>query len=160
MTQAVIVGGLFIGVLSALPIINVANCCCLWIMSGGAIAVALARQERSGPVRLAEGARIGFRAGMFGAVVWVFASMAVDTLMAPVQQRLADLMLRNATDMPPAVTGWLDGLGSQTTPARLVLGFFVQFSIATPFAGLGGLLGAAMLGGDAPDAPLHASHIE
>ena len=100
MTQAVVVGGLFIGVLSALPIINVANCCCLWVMSGGAIAVALARQERSGPVGLAEGARIGFRAGMFGAFVWVFASMAVDTLMAPVQQRMADLMLRNATDMP------------------------------------------------------------
>jgi len=154
LTQAVVVGGLFIGVLSALPIVNIANCCCLWVMSGGAIAVALTRQERSGPVGLAEGARIGFRAGMFGALVWVFASAAVETVMAPVQQQLADLMLRNATDMPPAVTGWLDGLGSQTTPVRLILGFLVQFTIATPFAGLGGLLGAAMFGGDAPAAPV------
>jgi hypothetical protein len=152
LTQAVVVGGLFIGVLSALPIINVANCCCLWVMCGGTIAVALTRQDRSGPVGLAEGARIGFRAGIFGALVWVFASVAVDALMAPVQQRFADLMLRNATDMPPAVTGWLDGLGSETTPTRLLLGFLVQVSIATPFAGLGGLLGAAMFGGDVPAA--------
>ena len=154
MTQAVVIGGLFIGVLSALPIVNVANCCCLWVMSGGAIAVLLARQDRSGPVPLAEGARIGFRAGMFGALVWVFASLAVDTVMAPLQQRLADLMIRNATDLPPAVTGWLDGLGGETTTVRLVLGFLVQVSIAAPFAGLGGLLGAALFGGDVSTAPV------
>ena len=153
MIQAVAVGGLFIGVLSALPIVNIANCCCLWIMSGGAIAVALARQERPGPIGLAEGARIGFRAGVFGAVVWVVASMAVETVMAPIEQRFADLVLRNAADVPPAVSGWLDGLGSQSTPARLALGFVAQFFIAAPFAGLGGLLGAALFGGEERAAP-------
>ena len=45
MTQAVLLGGLFIGVLSALPIINLANCCCLWIVGGGAIAAYLGQQE-------------------------------------------------------------------------------------------------------------------
>ena len=154
MTQAVVVGGLFIGVLSALPIVNIANCCCLWVMIGGAIAVLLARQDRPGPVELADGARIGFRAGMVGALVWVFASVAVDSVTAPLQQRLADLMIRNATDLPPAVTGWLDGLGSDTTPLRLFLGFLVQVVIAAPFAGLGGMLAAALSGGGASTAPV------
>ena len=45
MTQAVLLGGLFIGVLSALPFVNAANCCCLWIIGGGAIAAFLAQQD-------------------------------------------------------------------------------------------------------------------
>ena len=103
MTQAVLVGGLFIGVLSALPIVNIANCCCLWIMGGGAIAVYLTRQDEPIPIGLLAGARIGFRAGVFGAVTWLIASILVDAMVAPLQQRVADLMLRNAVDMPPDV---------------------------------------------------------
>ena len=44
MIQAALLGGLFIGVLSALPIINVANCCCLWIVTGGLLAARLAQE--------------------------------------------------------------------------------------------------------------------
>ena len=33
--QPALYGGLFIGVLSALPIINIGNCCCLWVTAGG-----------------------------------------------------------------------------------------------------------------------------
>ena len=60
MTQAALLGGLFIGVLSALPIINLANCCCLWIVGGGAIAAYLAQQQHPGPFGLTAGARVGF----------------------------------------------------------------------------------------------------
>ena len=33
--QPALYGGLFIGVLSALPLINIGNCCCLWVIGGG-----------------------------------------------------------------------------------------------------------------------------
>ena len=33
--QPALFGGLFIGVLSALPLINIGNCCCLWVIGGG-----------------------------------------------------------------------------------------------------------------------------
>ena len=36
--QPALLGGVVIGVLSALPVINVANCCCAWILFGGALA--------------------------------------------------------------------------------------------------------------------------
>ena len=153
MTQAVLLGGLFIGVLSALPIINIANCCCLWIIGGGAIAVYLAQQDDPQPLGLLDGARIGFRAGLVGAVIWLVASMAVDLMVAPLQQRAADLMLRNAADMPPEVRAWLDGIGDRASaPLRFVLGFFFQLFVAAPFAALGGLLGAAIFGGATPPA--------
>ena len=151
MTQAVLLGGLFIGVLSALPIVNIANCCCLWIIGGGAIAVYVAQQDQPLPIGLLGGARIGVRAGIVGALIWLIASMALDLVVAPLQQRAADLMLRSATDMPPDVKAWLDGIGDRASaPLRFVLGFLFQLFIATPFAGLGGLLGAAISGPATP----------
>jgi len=154
LTQAVLLGGLFIGVLSALPIVNVVNCCCLWIIGGGAIAVYVAQQDQPLPIGLLAGARIGVRAGIVGALIWLIVSMAVDLVMAPLQQRAADLMLRSATDMPPDVRAWLDGIGDgASAPLRFVLGFLFQLFIATPFAGLGGLLGAAIFGAETP--PVH-----
>jgi hypothetical protein len=147
LTQAVLLGGLFIGVLSALPIVNLANCCCLWILGGGAIAAYLARQEHPGPFGLIDGARVGFRAGIFGAVIWLFASTVVDLMLAPLQQSAADFMLRNATDIPPDVRSWLENLDNTASlPARMIIGFFFQLFVAAPFAALGGLLGAAMFG--------------
>ena len=147
MTQAVLLGGLFIGVLSALPIVNIANCCCLWIVGGGALTVYLAQQDDPRPLSPMDGARLGFRAGVFGAVVWLFASAAVDVMVAPLQRRAADLMLRNATDVPPDVRSWLEEMGgSSSISARLILGLLFQLCIAAPFASLGGLLGAAISG--------------
>jgi hypothetical protein len=147
MSQAVVLGGLFIGVLSALPIINLANCCCLWILGGGAIAAYLAQQHHPGPFGLMDGARFGFRAGVFGAVVWLLASTVVDVIVAPLQQSAADFMLRSATDIPPDVRSWLENIGnSASLPARMIIGFFFQLFLAAPFAALGGLLGAAIFG--------------
>ncbi len=145
MTQAVLLGGLFIGVLSALPIVNIANCCCLWILVGGALTAYLAQGTDPRPLDLLTGARLGFRAGVFGAVVWLFASTLVDVMLAPLQQRAADLVLRTATDIPPEVRRWLESAGGSTSlAARMVFGFFLQLFIAAPFASLGGLLGAAL----------------
>jgi hypothetical protein len=147
MSQAVLLGGLFIGVLSALPIVNLANCCCLWILGGGAIAAYLAQQQDPASFALMDGARVGFRAGIVGAVIWLFVSTVVDLMLAPLQQSAADFMLRTATDIPPEVRAWLQDLDNTASlPARMIIGFFFQLFVAAPFAALGGLLGAAMFG--------------
>jgi len=155
LNQAVLLGGLFIGVLSALPIVNVANCCCVWIVGGGVLAAYFAQLEDPRPLSLVAGARIGFRAGVVGAVVWLVMSLAVDIVMAPLQQRAADMMLRSATDMPPEVRAWLQTVGTRAAgPFRVVLGFLFQLCVATPFAALGGLLVAALFARELP-APEH-----
>ena len=144
--MAVLLGGLFIGVLSALPIVSVGNCCCLWILAGGAIAAFFAQQENPQALGLIGGARVGFRAGLVGAAVWLVASLLINRIVAPLQETTADLMLRNASDIPPEVRAWLESMGNNAGAAAVVGGFLFQLFVAAPFAALGGLLGAAVFG--------------
>ena len=57
--QPAFCGGLFIGVLSALPIINIGNCCCLWVLGGGVLAAYLMQQNHPYPITAADGALVG-----------------------------------------------------------------------------------------------------
>lgn len=147
MTQPVLLGGLFLGVLSALPIVSAGNCCCLWTLGGGLLTTYLAQQESREPLRLLDGARLGLLAGLTGAVIWLFAATIVEMVMSPLQQRMIDFMLRTARDIPPDARGILEGFDREASmAARLALGFVFQLFIQTPFAGLGGLLGVALFG--------------
>jgi len=56
--QPALFGGLFIGVLSALPIINIGNCCCLWVIGGGVLATYLMQQNHPYPIAAADGALV------------------------------------------------------------------------------------------------------
>jgi len=53
------------------------------------------------------GARAGLLAGVFGAFIWLFATIALNAVVAPLQERMVDAMIRNAQDMPPDVRAWL-----------------------------------------------------
>src|SRR5262245_54663069 len=106
MMQAAIVGGVFNGVLSALPIISIGNCCCLWITGGGVIAAYLQQQNTGRSLRASEGAFLGMLAGLIGAVVWLAAYAAVDVVMAPLQERMLDVV-NTSVDVPPEVREWL-----------------------------------------------------
>ena len=54
-TNPVLVGGLVMGVLSALPIISAGNlCCCLWIISGGLVAAYVLQQNQPTPITPAD----------------------------------------------------------------------------------------------------------
>ena len=151
--RAALLGGLFIGVLSALPFVNVANCCCLWIVTGGMLAAYIAQQDDPRPLGLVAGARLGFRAGAIGACVWLVASVGLAPLVAPLQ-RSAEIMMRSAADIPPDVRDLLDRLGDgASATVQLAVGFLLQLFIAPLFSALGGLIGAAVFG---PDAPAHS----
>ena len=152
MIQPVLLGGLFIGVLSALPIISVGNCCCLWIVGGGML-TALARAAGHAAIdRPGRGAVLGLMAGIVGAFVWLFAALALDVVIAPLQERMVDEMLRNAQDMPPNAREWLEMVaGRASSPMRFVVGFAFQLFGAI-FAALGGLLGAMFFRRDVPPA--------
>src|SRR5690349_15316702 len=70
--QPALLGGLFIGVLSSLPIVGAANaCCCLWVVSGGIVTVYLQRQNpRPGATSDAfEAVLGGVIAGIVGAAI-------------------------------------------------------------------------------------------
>jgi len=143
MQHPALLGGLFIGVLSALPIVNLANCCCLWIVGGGVLAGYLAQQEASVPLTGPRGAAVGFLAGIVGAFVWLVAALGVDLVMAPLQDRMIADVLRTAADMPPEVRQWLELMSDRTSaPLRFAGGFLFQLFAGAVFATLGGTLAA------------------
>jgi uncharacterized membrane protein YeaQ/YmgE (transglycosylase-associated protein family) len=148
-------GGLFIGILSALPIINIANCCCLWITGGGALAGYLAQQEDPRPLTKARGALMGLAAGMIGAFVWLLTAALVDRVMAPIQERMLAELLANADDMPPQARQWLEMMRERGSAAfRLATGFAFQILAGFVFAPLGGLLAAVYFTKPLPPPPL------
>ena len=59
-TQPEFIGGLVMGVLSALPLISAGNlCCCLWIICGGVVAAYMLQQNSETPITQSDGALVG-----------------------------------------------------------------------------------------------------
>ena len=68
--KSALIGGVVIGLLSGIPYLRLGNViCCLWIISGGALAVYLYIKKSPTPVNVGEGAQIGLLAGAVGLVV-------------------------------------------------------------------------------------------
>ncbi|HYP02200.1 MAG TPA: hypothetical protein VER76_18560 [Pyrinomonadaceae bacterium] len=69
-TRAVLIGGVTLGLLSAIPPISFANlCCCVWVLGGGALASYLYVQRSATPVLLGQGVELGALTGLVGTVV-------------------------------------------------------------------------------------------
>ena len=99
--QPALYGGLFIGVLSALPLINIGNCCCcLWVLMGGALAVYLRQQNSPYGVQASEGALVGLLAGLIGGVVAGLLSIPLQAMTSGFQQQIVDRILSSNPDMP------------------------------------------------------------
>src|SRR5438477_7824653 len=67
-----IIGGIVVGVLSAIPFVNIVNlCCCFWALLGGAIATNLYVKASPTPVKPGDGAVLGLMAGVVGALIYI-----------------------------------------------------------------------------------------
>ena len=152
--QPALLGGVTIGVLSALPVINLANCCCAWILFGGALSAYLMQQNHPEPIQIGDGAIVGLLAGVVGAFVWVVVSVPVSAAMAPFQSEMASRAMRDAVDMAPELRGILENMsGAPAIGIGLVIGFFLMLCVSTVFGMLGGLFGALMFKKQSPALP-------
>ena len=150
--QPALVGGLVMGVLSALPLINAANvCCCLWVVSGGLVAAYLLQQNQTVPITPGDGALVGLLAGIIGAFVTFFLSIPIDMLLEPMQRAMVQRTLEMAGTMPAGLREILESYAEPRTSMGLagrmvvrVLGLFVLLAVGSIFSTLGGLLGAAI----------------
>ncbi|HEX6217288.1 MAG TPA: hypothetical protein VFZ38_20785 [Vicinamibacterales bacterium] len=143
--QPALLGGVTIGVLSALPVINLANCCCAWILFGGALSAYLMQQNHPEPIQIGDGAIVGLLAGVIGAFVWVIVSVPISMMMAPFQSEIANRAMRDAAEMAPELRGIFENLaGAPAVGIGLIFGFFVMLCVSTVFGMLGGLFGALM----------------
>jgi ABC-type phosphate transport system permease subunit len=152
--QPALLGGVAIGVLSALPVINIANCCCAWILFGGALAAYLMQQNHPEPIQAGDGAVVGLLAGVIGSFVYLIISVPISLAMGPLNTQMMQRVMRNSQDMPPEVREMLEAMsGGPAIGVGLVLGFFVMLFVSSLFGMLGGLFGALMFKKDAPPPP-------
>jgi hypothetical protein len=150
--QPAIYGGLFIGVLSALPFVSIANaCCCLWVVAGGVLAAYLMQQNFPAPITAGDGAAVGLLSGIIGAVVTVVVTIPINLALGPMQRRVIERLLDTAQDVPPEMREMLTSM--QMGVGALVLSFFMYLAAGLIFGTLGGLLGATLFRKSAPPPP-------
>lgn len=139
-----LLGGLFIGVLSSLPYIKGGNvCCCLWVISGGALGAWLMQQNTPRPVTLGEGAVVGLFSGVVGTVVWIAWGVIGLVVFSTSPFDMADFQraMGEAEGMTPEAR---EALESLSPAVMLVVGGVIWAFVSMAFATLGGLLGAML----------------
>ncbi len=142
--QPVLVGALVMGVLSGLPIISAGNvCCCLWVLGGGAVAAYVLQHNQIEPITPADGAFVGFLAGLGGAVIYLIISLPVDLMIGPMEREMVRRVFENmgGTEEFRAYT---DRATLVTAPVRAALGFVTMLFAGAIFSTIGGILGAVM----------------
>jgi hypothetical protein len=148
-----LLGGIVIGVLASLPVVNLANlCCCAWAISGGLLSAWLLQQNHPHPVLPGDGALTGLIAGVFGAIVWGILYVPIHMLTGPLQRRLMSRVLENAGDVPPQFRAALEH-ADRGLVLGLVVGLLVNLMLFAIFGMLGGLLGAVLVRKPAPPPP-------
>ena len=137
-------GGLFIGVLSALPFVSALNaCCCLWVIAGGVLTAYLLQERSTLPITAADGAITGLLAGAIGAVLASVLGALLTLLQGVSGPESFDQMISRG-DLPPELGRLLEGV-RDLPPAVWYLGPLFVFLVVFPIFGLlGGLLGVAL----------------
>lgn len=148
--QPALIGGVALGVLSALPLIGpIGNaCCCLWVVGGGLLAAYLLQQNRAAPITPADGLLVGLLAGLFGAVVHAAISIPLNLILGPAERAMAERFIEMA---PPEMREMFERYSGRDR--AFSAGFFVVAQIVglmfwacvgAVFASIGGVIGAAI----------------
>jgi hypothetical protein len=140
------------GVLSALPVVNVGNaCCCMWVVAGGLVAAYLLQQNQSTPITVADGALVGLLAGIVGAVVQFLISIPIGILVAPMERAMMQRALDMSGSLPPDLRSVIENYGARRDDVGIaglvilrILSLFFSLCMGAIFSTLGGLLGAAI----------------
>jgi hypothetical protein len=156
--QPALVGGVVMGVLSALPIVYAANaCCCLWVVCGGITAAYVLQQNQALPIDPGDGALVGLLAGLVGAGVHLVLSVPIDIVMSPIERSMAMRLADMAGNMPSDMRDMIDQFTRRSAEAgigliliRRAVVFMVMLVVGSIFSTIGGLLGAVIFRKSAP----------
>jgi large-conductance mechanosensitive channel len=149
--QPALIGGLFIGVLSALPIVNFANCCCLWVIGGGIITAYLMQNASATAITIGDGALGGLIAGIVGAIIDTILSIPIRLLMGPMQMQLWQRWMESATDVPDSLRVFMEpGVTGFGILISIIVSFMLMLVIGAIFATIGGMVGAAIFNRNKP----------
>jgi len=141
--QPALLGGLLIGVLSSLPVVKIANCCCLWVIAGGLLTVYLQQQAQAEPVETGDAVVGGLIAGVVGGLIAVLIGYFEFVALGSVFN-IGD-QVRQALDQNPQMPVDIrDMIVNLVSGKGVVLLALVQLPVYAVFGMLGALLGTAL----------------
>ena len=149
MLKPALIGGVLLGILSALPLINYLNCvCCAWVILGSMLAARIYVRESAVPVTLGRGVVLGFWTGAIGsAVIALFSAPLL--LLSQRSGGILEQVRQAAEQMPnftPEAREALDKLASQGNFDAIfyIVGFIVLLVLTCVFSMIGAAIGIAV----------------
>jgi hypothetical protein len=139
-----LIGGVLLGVLSAIPFVNALNiCCCLWAILGGMLASYLYVKNSPTPATPGDGAMIGAIAGVIGAVVSLILGIPISYAMGPTMR---NIMLGWIENMDPRQAEQFrrsfEMSGDSILP--VIINALILAVLLLIFSIIGGLIGTAL----------------
>ena len=147
--QPALAGGMFLGLLSAIPFVNAGNClCCMWVLGGGGLAALLLTKQRPAGITYGDGAFVGVLSGLFGAVVATAISIPVRIISARFfesQQQTLEETLRQLGVEGPMRDLMIRVASPEISVTTIAFTFFMNLLMFALFAMIGGILTVAIL---------------
>lgn len=156
-----LIAGTILGILSAVPIVNLGNCiCCMWVVTGGGVGAWLLGKNHAGgldAMTYGDGAFVGVLSGLIGGLIATALSIPFRLIASGDTQRaeLEDMLLNLFPNLDPEILETLIQLADFSLLSVVVtlLSNVVLFSL---FAMFGGILLVAIMGkkaGKSPSSP-------
>jgi hypothetical protein len=139
-----LIGGVILGILSAIPFVNIPNiCCCAWAIVGGIIAANIYIKSSPAPVRPGDGAVLGAIAGAIGGVINLIVGVPLQLAFGNVAGAvLANIIASQNPEQAEQMRMQMAASGASVGSA-IFFGFIALICL-TIFAAIGGLIGVAI----------------
>lgn len=154
MVVPALIGAVFLGITSALPLVNFINCaCCALVIGGGIIASFLYLRDyppHLPPMTYGDGAVLGVLTGVLGSLIWTAVNVPLTFFKFQLGAGMTDLSeLRealNEANIPPEVSEMILNLfsGSALSIGMIIFEFLINIVISLIFATLGAIIGVAL----------------
>jgi len=152
-----IIGGIVVGLLSAIPFVNIVNvCCCFWAILGGALATYMYIKASATPVKAGDGAVLGLLAGVVGALIYIVIGIPLGIVMGKTMMSLVTGFMESVDPRQAEIMRAQMAAGQSIV--RQILSGFLSAFVLLIFSTIGGLLGVPIFekrkgGPDLPPPP-------
>lgn len=153
MAAPALIGGVFLGITSALPLLNLFNCaCCILVIGGGFIASYLYLKDYPDtlpPLSYGDGALLGLLTGVIGGLVWSVVQVPLELFHLQLGAAAGIAQLEEALsdpNIPPELREILLELFAKggLTAATLAISVVMNLVIGVIFAIVGAIIGVAV----------------
>ena len=135
--KSALIGGVILGILSAIPAVN--YCCCIWALIGGIVAANLYVKKSPVPVSPGDGAILGAIAGAIGIVLIIVIGIPLNLVAGAAMVSLIQGMV------PPDQAAQMNEMMAAGVGIASAIKSAVILSIvAVIFSAIGGLIGVAI----------------